>query len=199
MISLLGRQWRKRHTASQEKKLAPPRTICGKLWDKPNPECRDSHVFLIFKIGRKSSHEARRKNRKVKKVLILVLQTADLSDLANFEYPNDLPQLSLWRLESKAWICIQPLHQLIHMNRKQNVDPTAGVRLRAGHQLKLSWKDHVSEIREKATICTGALSGITGSTWGGDYLAIWKIFKAVIILHKWQRKPKNPSYAHLRS
>lgn len=48
-------------------------------------------------------------------------------------------------------------------------------------QSKLSWKDHISKIKSKAVKSLGALSRIAGSTWGGDFLAMRKIFKAVII------------------
>ncbi len=88
-------------------------------------------------------------------------------------------------------------YQLIHITWKRNVDYTAGIKLRGGHlvkgattavnlgitlQSKLSWKDQVSKIKEKAIKSIGALSSITGSTWGGNYYSLRKIFKAVIIL-----------------
>ena len=97
-----------------------------------------------------------------------------------------------WRIKHGSKFSI-PKYQLI---RKRDVDYRAGVRLRGGYvihgitsainlgitlQSKLSWKDHVSRIKSKAIKSLGALSSIAGSTWGGDFLAMRKIFKAVII------------------
>ncbi len=82
-------------------------------------------------------------------------------------------------------------YQLIQITRKKNVDYTAGVKLRGGHlvkgvttevnlgitlQSKLSWKNHVSKIKEKLIKSIGALSSITGSKWRGNYHALRKIF-----------------------
>lgn len=76
------------------------------------------------------------------------------------------------------------------------MDYTAGVRLRGGYvvqgtttvvnlgitlQSKLSWKDHISKIKSKAIKNLGALASILRSTWGGNFLAMRKIFKAVIV------------------
>ena len=85
-------------------------------------------------------------------------------------------------------------YQLIHISRNQDVDYTAGVKLRGGHivqgttmainlgitlESKLSWKDHVLKAKSKAIKSLGALSSIAGSTWGGNLLR--RIFKAIII------------------
>lgn len=82
------------------------------------------------------------------------------------------------------------------MSRKRDINYTAGVRLRGGHivhgtttavnlgitlQSKLSWMDHVSKVKGRAIKTIGALSSIAGSTWGGSFLALRQIFKAVII------------------
>ncbi len=82
-------------------------------------------------------------------------------------------------------------YQPIQITRKRNVDYTAAVKLRGGHfvkgattavnlgitlQSKLSWKHHISKIKEKAIKSIGVLSSITGSTWGGNYHALQTIF-----------------------
>ena len=100
-----------------------------------------------------------------------------------------------WRAKHGSEFSI-PKYQLIHMSRKRDIDYTAGVRLREGHgvqgtttainlgitlQLKLGWEDHISKIKSKAIKSLGALSSIAGSTWGGNLLALRRIFKAVII------------------
>ncbi len=101
-----------------------------------------------------------------------------------------------WRAKRGSEFSL-PKYQLIHINRKQNVDYIEGVRLRVGHlvkeartainlgitiQSKPSWKDHISKTREKAIKSIEALSDITRSRLGGNYLALRRIFKAVIIL-----------------
>lgn len=58
---------------------------------------------------------------------------------------------------------------------------TTAVNLGITLNSKLSWKDQVSKVIEKAIKNLGALSSITGSTWGGNYHSLRKIFKAVII------------------
>ncbi len=100
-----------------------------------------------------------------------------------------------WRMKHGSEFSL-PKYQLIYISRKQNIDYTEGVRLRGGHlvqgastavnfgithQSKLSWKDQIFKIREKAVKSIGALLSITGSTWGGNYFTLRKIFKAVII------------------
>ena len=100
-----------------------------------------------------------------------------------------------WRVKHGSEFSL-PKYQLIHISRKQNIDYMAGVRLRGGHlvqgasaavnlgitfQSKLSWKDQISKIREKSIKSIGALLSITGSAWRGNYLALRRIFKAVII------------------
>ena len=100
-----------------------------------------------------------------------------------------------WRAKHGSEFSL-PKYQLIHISRKRNIDYTAGVRLRGGHLIKgmstainlgisfeskLSWKNQISKIKEKAIKSIAALTSITGSTWGGSYLALRKIFKAVII------------------
>ncbi len=89
-----------------------------------------------------------------------------------------------------------PKYQLIHIIKKRNINYMADVKLRKGHlvhgastevnlpitlQLKLSWKDQISKIREKAVKRIEALLSIKRSAWGSNYLALRKIFKAVII------------------
>ena len=100
-----------------------------------------------------------------------------------------------WRAKHRSEFSLSK-YQLIHISRKQNIDYTVSVRLRRRHtihrtttavnfgitlQLKLSWKDHVSKVKRKAIKTIKALSSITGSTWGGNFLALRQIFKAVII------------------
>ncbi len=83
-------------------------------------------------------------------------------------------------------------YQLIHITRKRNVDYTSGVMLRGEPiakgtktevnlgitiQSKLSWKDYVSKVKEKAIKSIKALSSITESIWGGNYHSFQKIFK----------------------
>ena len=100
-----------------------------------------------------------------------------------------------WRAKHGSEFSL-PKYQLIHISRKRDIDYTAGVRLRGGHivrgtttavnlgitlQSKLSWKDHVSKVKGKAIKTIGALSSIAGSTWGGNFLALRQIFRAVII------------------
>ncbi len=100
-----------------------------------------------------------------------------------------------WRVKHRSEFGFAK-YQLIHITRKRNVDYTSRVKLRGGHlikgaitavnlgitlQSKLSWKDHVSKIKEKVIKSIWALSSIIGSTWGGNYHSHRKIFKAVII------------------
>ncbi len=89
-----------------------------------------------------------------------------------------------------------PKYQLIHISRKRNINYTTGVRLGGGHlvqgastavnlgitfQTKLSWKSQISKIKEKAVKSIGVLLSIIWSMWGGNHLALRKIFKTVII------------------
>lgn len=101
-----------------------------------------------------------------------------------------------WRAKDGSKFSL-PKYQLIHMSQKRNIDYIAVIRLREGHLIKamstainlgvsfkskLSWKNQISIIKEKIIKSIVALTSITGSTWGGSYLALWKIFKVVIIL-----------------
>ena len=100
-----------------------------------------------------------------------------------------------WRIKHGSEFSISK-YQLIHISRKRDLNYTAGVRLTRGHvvrgivtainlgltlQSKLSWKDHISKIKSKAIKSLGAMSSIAGSTWGGGFLAMRRIFKSVII------------------
>lgn len=58
---------------------------------------------------------------------------------------------------------------------------STAINLGVSFESKLSWKNQISKIKEKAIKSIAALTSITGSTWGGNYLALRKIFKAVII------------------
>ncbi len=83
-----------------------------------------------------------------------------------------------WRVKHGSEFSLAK-YQLIHITRKRNVHYMAGVKLRGGHlvkgattavnlgitlQSKLSWKDHISKLKEKAIKSIGALSSITGLT-----------------------------------
>ena len=46
---------------------------------------------------------------------------------------------------------------------------------------RLTWKPHIESIKSKVTKSVGALYKITGSTWGGSYTAIRKIYKATVL------------------
>ncbi len=46
---------------------------------------------------------------------------------------------------------------------------------------KLTWKPHIESIKTKVTKSVGALAKISGSTWGGSYQAVRKIYKATVL------------------
>ncbi len=64
-----------------------------------------------------------------------------------------------------------------HLVKKATTAVNLGITL----QSKLSWKDHISKIKEKAIKSIWALSSIKRSTFGGNYHTLPTILKAVII------------------
>ena len=87
-------------------------------------------------------------------------------------------------------------YQLVHLSRKQNADINRDLILDGNHTIKaqksgillgveidnqLKWKNHLDQIKIRASKSITALSCLAGLVWGGRLKTIWLLYQSIVI------------------